>query len=490
MRIAFGGIHTECSTYSRIRSRVQDFRVRRGPELTFPFLSRYPHEFIPLLHARAVPGGPIEAGTYDRFKAEFLARLKATAPLDGVYLAMHGAMFVEDMQDAEGDWIEAVRKIVGPGCLISASYDLHGNLSHRIIRNLDTLSAYRTAPHIDVEETGIRACDMLVHCLENKLRPTLFWVPIPVLMPGERSSTEDQPAQRLYAQLEDIDKQEGVLDASLLVGYVWADEPRATASAVLTTLNHNAEPAIQLARQYWDAREEFNFGRVKTGTIAECLQWAAESTTSPVILADSGDNPTGGGVGDRAEILQLLLERWLPSSSSAFIGVNQRLNIFVNSGPVLVAGIADRPATNSCYEAGIGITLPLTIGASLDPEGSRPIQAESKVIFLAEVTDPSERQAVITIGNITVVLTARRRPFHNLADFTSLGLSLDHFHLLVVKSGYLSPELAPLANPNLMALSDGAINQDIEGLPPNRFRPPTFPFDRNFTWTPKAFSNR
>jgi microcystin degradation protein MlrC len=470
MRIAFGGIHTECSTYSRIRSRVQDFRVRRGPELTFPFLSRYRHEFIPLLHARAVPGGPIEAATYDRFKAEFLDRLKGAGALDGIYLALHGAMFVEDMQDAEGDWLEAVRKIVGPDCLISASYDLHGNLSERIIRNLDMLSAYRTAPHIDVEETGIRACNMLVHCLENKLRPTLFWVPIPALMPGERSSTEDQPAKRLYAQLEDIDKHNGVLDASLLVGYVWADEPRATASAVLTTLSGNAEPAVQLARQYWDAREEFNFGKVKTGGIAECLAWAAQSDTSPVILADSGDNPTGGGVGDRAEVLEGLIAGLFRST--------------------LVAGIADRRATDACYGAGVGGTVSLTIGASLDPEGSRPIHAEATVIFLAGGTDPAEHQAVITIQDITVVLTARRRPFHNITDFSSLGLSLDKFHLLVVKSGYLSPELAPLANPNLMALSDGAINQDIEGLPPNRFRPPTFPFDRNFTWTPTVFSNR
>jgi microcystin degradation protein MlrC len=56
----------------------------------------------------------------------------------------------------------------------------------------------------------------------------------------------------------------------------------------------------------------------------------------------------------------------------------------------------------------------------------------------------------------------------------------------VVKSGYLSPELAPLANPNLMALSDGSILQDLDKLPKNQFRPPTFPFDRSFTWQPST----
>jgi microcystin degradation protein MlrC len=475
MRIAFGGIHTECSTYSRIRSRVQDFKVFRGEGLgespAFQFLSRYAHEFVPLLHARAVPGGPVERATYEQFKGEFLDRLEAAGPVDGVYLAMHGAMFVEGMQDAEGDWIEATRRIVGDACPISASYDLHGNLSRRIIDNLDMLSAYRTAPHIDVEATGIRACDILVHCLESKIWPSLVWVPIPVLMPGERSSTEDQPAKRLYAQLEQIDRRDGVLDASLLVGYVWADEPRSTASAVLTGTNKAvlAQQARELAQQYWDAREEFNFGSVKTGSIEECLDWAAESTTQPVILADSGDNPTGGGVGDRAEVLDQLLRR-----------------SFQN---VLVAGIADLPATNVCYAAGEGATLSLSIGATLDPEGSKPVTVEAKVIFLLKTDEAQERQAVAAVNGVTIALTARRRPFHYIQDFAKLGLFLERFKLLVVKSGYLSPELAPIANPNLMALSDGAINQDIEGLPPNQFRAPTFPFQRDLSWTPQVIAS-
>ena len=165
-------------------------------------------------------------------RAEFLQSLKELLPLDGLYLPMHGALYVDGMQDAEGDWISAARQVVGAECLISASYDLHGNLSRRIIDNLDMLSAYRTAPHIDVQETMQRACEMLLRCTADRIRPTLVWVPVPVLLPGERTSTEDQPAKDLYAQLAPRNAKPGVLDASLLVGYVWADEPRATASVV------------------------------------------------------------------------------------------------------------------------------------------------------------------------------------------------------------------------------------------------------------------
>jgi microcystin degradation protein MlrC len=475
MRFAFGGVHIECSTYSRIRSRTEDFTVLSGEQLSaapnFAFLRRYPHPFLPTFYASAVPGGPVERATYDAFKVEFLQTLKALLPLDGLYLPMHGALYVEGMQDAEGDWISAARQVVGVDCLISASYDLHGNLSRRIIDNIDMLSAYRTAPHIDVQETMQRACEMLLHCTTKRIRPILVWAPVPVLLPGERTSTEDQPAKGLYAQLAPRNAKPGVLDASLLVGYVWADEPRATASVVLTGTEGSIleQQALDLARQYWDAREEFKFG-VPVGSIAELLDrvtgQAQTTATGPVILADSGDNPTGGGVGDRAEVLEALLSR--------------------NFTHALVAGIADLPATELCYQHSPGDRLTLRIGASLDPQGSRPIEVEAEVGFLLRTDDPRERQAVVRIAGVTVVLTAARRPFHKISDFTRLQLHIPTFKLLVVKSGYLSPELAPLANPNLMALSDGSILQDLDKLPKNEFRAPTFPFDRSFAWAPST----
>jgi microcystin degradation protein MlrC len=467
-RIAFGGIQIECSTYGNILSRMEDFTVRRGQELAdyrlFAVTKNYPHPFMPVFLASAVPGGPVERKTYDALKTEFLGRLRELLPLDGVYLPMHGAMYVEGMTDAEGDWISAVRSVVGERCLISASYDLHGNLSRRVIDSLDMMSAFRTAPHIDREETHKRACDMLVRCLDEGIRPTLVWAPIPVLMPGERSSTEYEPAKRLWGQLPALNAQDGVMDVSLLVGYVWADEARATAAAVLTgtkpaTLH---KVASDLARQYWDAREEFKFG-VPTGTMAEVIANAQSLPTRPVVLSDSGDNPTGGGTGDRADALAELLRMKVRDA--------------------VLAGIADRPGTEACYQAGVGKSITLKVGATLDPQASRPVEVAAKILFLAKADKPAERQAVIEVDGVTVVLTARRRPFHEIADFTSLGLDPAKFKIVVVKAGYLVPAIAAIANPNLMALTNGAVNQDIEHLS-SRHRVPTFPFVRDLRWSP------
>jgi microcystin degradation protein MlrC len=472
LRIAYGGIGIECSTYSRLRTRMDEFTILRGAELTssdrFQFLKRYPVTFQPTLVATAVPGGPIERKTYDALKAEFLQRLQALLPLHGLYLPMHGAMFVEGMQDAEADWYRAARKLVGPDCLLSASYDLHGNISQPIIDTLDMLSAFRTAPHIDREETTLRATDMLVDCLRRQIRPTLMWAPIPVLMPGERSSTEWQPGKRLWAQLPALNRQPGILDVSLLVGYVWADEPRSTAAVVVTGAAPDAQRklAANLAQQYWDARAEFQFG-TETCTVDDCVQRAIDAKTQPAILADSGDNPTGGGNGDQATVLESLLRH--------------------KARNVVFAGIADRPATEACYQAGVGARIPLSVGATLDPQASQPVHAEAVVKFLLAETNPSLREAVVEIQGITLVLSAYRRPYHDIQDFTRLGLDPKAFKIIVVKSGYLSPDLAPIANPSLMALSDGAINQDIIHLPANRFRPPTYPFAANLTFTPKVY---
>lgn len=470
-RIAFGGIGIECSTYSRIRTRIEDFEILDGEALTgssrFMFLKNYSVPFLPTVVAQAVPGGPVEKATYDSIKTDFLKKLQALLPLDGLFLPMHGAMFVEGMQDAEGDWMESARQVVGPNCLMSASYDLHGNVSQRVINNIDMFSAFRTAPHIDKQETMQRACNMLLYCITHHIRPTLVWVPIPVLMPGERSSTLWQPAKRLWGQIPTLNAQPGILDVSLLVGYVWADEPRSTASAVVTGTAPATEKkiAISLAQQYWDARREFQFG-TETGTVDQCVKRALKSKTHPVILADSGDNPTGGGTSDRAEVLQELLR--------------------YKAQDTVFAGITDRPATDACYNAGIGAVLPLSIGATLDPLGSTPVKVRAKVIFLLPVSTPRLREAVVQIEGVTLVLSAWRRPYHDIVDFTRLGLQPSSYKIIVVKSGYLSPELAPLANPSLMALSNGAINEDIIHLPKNRFRKPSYPFVEDLTFTPEA----
>ena len=262
-----------------------------------------------------------------RFKtSSFLQELTASLPFDGVLLIMHGAMHVPSLEDPEGDWIAAVRTLVGPNVPIAVSYDLHGNVTQRIVDQIDIFCAYRTAPHIDVKETHQRAADHLVDQLRGGPRRCVAYAPVPVLLPGEKTSTEDEPTKSLYARLADYDDRTGISDANLMVGYVWADTPRATAASVVTGTDQKAvlAAANEISGAYWEARTRFNFG-VPTKSLSDCLDDAAAAATLPFILADSGDNPTGGGVGDRADILKAWLDRGL--KDAVFAGIADPLSV-------------------------------------------------------------------------------------------------------------------------------------------------------------------
>jgi microcystin degradation protein MlrC len=190
------------------------------------------------------------------------------------------------------------------------------------------------------------------------------------------------------------------------------------------------------------------------------------SQVQPVVVAESGDNPTAGGVSDRADLLEELLAR--------------------HARNVVFAGITDRPATDAAYAAGVGSQLDLTIGATLDPAGSTPVSVMAEVRFVLPTDNPLDREAVLRIGGVDLVVTAKRRPFHEIADFTRLGLDPERADIVCVKSGYLSPPLAEMAKLSLMALSPGVVDQDVERLPRSRTPKPTFPFQRDFEFVPQV----
>ena len=280
MRVAVGGFHIESCTFSPLITRGNDFYIQRGDELIggYGFFSRFPDvNFVPLVRARAIPGGPVDRSFYQAIKQELIAGLQDGHGWDGVFLHMHGAVYVDGLEDAEGDMLEAIREIVGKDCLIAASYDLHGNVSQKVVDNLDILSAYRTAPHVDGYETLERACTILTHCISSKIRPFLSFIPVPILLPGEQTSTEWEPAARLYSLIPEIVTANNLLDASILIGYVWADEPRSSASVI--TLGMDAkktqESAVYLAAKIWEARYEFQFG-VQAGPVDDCIRMALD----------------------------------------------------------------------------------------------------------------------------------------------------------------------------------------------------------------------
>ena len=467
MKIAAGGIAIECATFSPLPSELSDFDVLRGDALRerYAFAERRGDaELVPLLQAHAVPGGVLRRSVYSALKEEFLAGLAASAPWDGVYLEMHGAMAVEGLDDAEADFIRAVRAAVGPDSLISASYDLHGNLSTAVLEALDLITAYRTAPHEDAAETRARAFQLLLRCLREGRRPQKAFLPIPVLLSGERTMTLVEPGKSVYAEVARVSAEEALLDASLLVGFTWADQARSQAAAVALAWDADAarSAARRLARAYWDARHEFDFA-VPTGTVDACISLALASRASTVFLSDSGDNVTAGAAGDLPFMLERLLAQGAPRT--------------------LFAGLADAAAVAACFRAGRGARLELRLGGVLDPVHGRPLPVAGLVQGLHEL-GRAGRQAILQVDRVDVILTERRLAFTTLAQFRDLGLDPLSYRIVCLKLGYLFPDFQQIAPEAIMAFSPGAVNARPETLPFHNIQRPMYPFDRDFDWSP------
>lgn len=470
MRIGHGGISIESSTFSPLYSTMDDFRVLRGDELL-----QLPHvqavladgrddiDWQPALHARSLPGGQVTAETYQALKAELLDRVRASLPLDGFYFDVHGAMSVLGMDDAEGDLATAIREIVGPACVMSAGMDLHGNISPALVEAVDIFTCYRQAPHVDAMETKERGLRHLLRCLDEGIRPMRAWVRIPVILPGERTSTFVEPGRTVYAKLAESDVVPGVLDASLWVGYVWADQPRASATVVVSGTDADAitGEAEKIARRYWDARTDFGFVAT-AGTADWCIDEAAKLNQKAVFISDSGDNPTAGGADDMPYMTERLL------AHPAFTAGEKT---------AIMAAVVSPTAVEACKRAGIGAPVTVSIGGVLDPVNGRPFTLVGEVYALFPNDPVGGDIAVVKSGGVHVIIPSRRKPYHHIQDFRNVNLDPAEHDVTAVKIGYLEPELRDAASAAFLALTPGAVNQDIPRLPFHRVQRPVYPLD-------------
>ena len=189
-------------------------------EISIDSINKNKADWVPLLVGYALPGGIVTEQTYNSLVNKSLDLLKKNAPYDGILFDIHGAMSVENIDDPEGDYIEKVRSIVGNNTIISTTMDLHGNVSWRLAKNSDLITCYRMAPHEDAKESDKRAIDNLLERLESgKGKPKYkAWIPIPILLPGEKTSTRVEPAKSLYGKVNPITKTQGILDAAIWGG--------------------------------------------------------------------------------------------------------------------------------------------------------------------------------------------------------------------------------------------------------------------------------
>src|SRR5450755_5021116 len=295
-RIAIAGLGIESSTFSPALTDEEAFHANYGTHVfsVYPFLSadsplRTRVIWIPTLVGHALPGGAVTREAYESLVNKTLDSLRKYGPYDGLFFDIHGAMSVVGLDDPEGDFIVRIRKVIGKETLISTSMDLHGNVSLRLAENTDLITCYRMAPHEDAMETRERAVENLVSRIESgKGRPSYkVWIPIPILLPGEKTSTRIEPGKSLYKAVAPAAAQPGIIDAAIWIGYAWADEPRNHAVVMVTgddkeNVMHTAE---KLAQNFWKERFHFVFV-APVASLKDCLDTALMSPKHPFFISD------------------------------------------------------------------------------------------------------------------------------------------------------------------------------------------------------------
>jgi microcystin degradation protein MlrC len=221
--------------------------------------------------------------------------------------------------------------------------------------------------------------------------------------------------------------------------------------------------AESLAQLFWKERSGFAFVST-TKHWNECLDSALKSTRRPFYISDMGDNPTAGGAGDVTWTITQILAR--PEFKSP-------------NGPSLIyASIPGAALIKKAIAAGVGGQVDGYAGAEVDSRYAPPVHIVGKVESIVYGDRDAEVEASILVGSVHIIVTQKRKPYHHELDFTRLGLNPRKADIVVVKIGYLEPELYAMQSAWLMALTPGGVDQDIEHLTYRRIERPMFPFDQ------------
>ena len=488
-RVALLGCSHETNTFSPIPTTYEDFsdgNIWRGQEIEDGFreshavmagfllaADEYAFEPVPLMFTRAEPLGIIEQDALDRIVGELIEALATQGPWDGVLLALHGAAVAEREQDVDGWIVSSVRAAVGAGVPVGAVYDMHANVSRRMIDGCDIAVFYRTNPHLDALDRGLECGRLLARTLNGEIRPKQVLIKIPVIIGITRSDTSAEPMRSILADMEERLTMPGLLSASVTEGFPWADVPEMGMAAVAIAdddVDLASVEAKRLARRVWDRRFDMIDAVMSP---EEAVRAASSALEGPVGILDVGDNIGGGAPGDSTILLELALQDHV--------------------GGVLLT-LYDPEAVRQCGLSGVGTSLRLSIGGKLDATCYRALTVQGRVRRISDgrfedtaATHEGYRffnsgpTAVLELDNdVSVVLTSRRVGNVSQMQFRSLGIDPEAKRIIILK-GVNAPRgaFSDICPALIMANTRGVTSVDFASFSYKNRPREIFPLQKN-----------
>lgn len=455
MRIAIASIMHESNTFAVHPTTLADFHVHRGAEMvehyrpTFHEVAgyiagadEYDYELHPLLGAGATPAGTVTSEAFETLVGQLLDELRTALPqIDGLLLALHGAMVAEGFPQADGEIVRRVRALVGPDFPVVVTHDYHGNAPEQLVQDATALIIYKTCPHIDQPERGLQAAELIARTIRGEVKPVSAIVKPNVLFNIAFHNTSSGPMKPLMDAAIALEQQPGILAVSIAAGYQYADVP-AMGPSIVVVADGDAElaarEAARLGEMMWSVRDQLI---PHIASPAEAVKMAMAAAKTPVSLFELGDNIGGGSAGDATIILKELLDQ--------------------NADGWVVA-IYDPEAVQLCAQAGIGGAVSLTVGGKTDQMHGPTLPITGRVRTLHDGTyEETERRhgggryfnqglsAVVDVPKRgepgkragLLVLNSKRTPPMSIHQITCMGIVPQQQRILVAK-GAVAPRAA------------------------------------------------
>lgn len=489
-RILIAQFAHETNTFSRLPTTLEDYRRRwlvEGEAIVprfratrteigglIDYAANAGWELVPAVAANATPSGKLTREAWETIRDLILAQARKAGKLDGVVLALHGAMVSETEDDAEGALLEALRRVVGPALPVIATLDLHANATPRMARHANALISYRTYPHIDQYERAQQAAALMDRTLDGQAKLQTLIVQPPTLIGADHGRTvQPGPMRDLLAMADGYEQEDGIHVVSIQAGFMPADIAWAGPSVAVShepqKVARAHEIAGALAHEIWRRRDEET---ISFRPIAEVMAAIGrdDGRGGPLVVADGSDNPGGGGYGDATNMLRALIDAGVENAA--------------------VGHLYDAATAQAAHEAGTGRTLRVKLGGHIDPQFGAPIEVDAAVQSISDgvfINDgpmgkgtKSEMgpTAVLRIGGIEVIVISNRLQNTDLQTFKSQGIDPSQRRVLVVKSvHHFRAAYAPIAR-DVMIVDSGALcTPDPKRLPFTKLRRPIWPLE-------------
>ena len=428
-------------------------------------------EIVLAVAAEAAPSGPVSDEAFNKMADDVCDALKKGC--DALFLDLHGAMVTESYDDGEGELLSRVRKIA-PELPVAVALDFHTNMSPAIAQNATTIAGYRTYPHVDTYECGMRCGRTLVQALKGQVKPKIVWGTRPMLTHTLCQLTSVEPLKGIMESAIAAEKGGNVLNASVFGGFPLADIPFVGFSSVIVA-DDNTAAAEQLRNALldmaWDRRAEFVF---EVEPLSESIARAKTLEGGPIVLVDHADNVFSGGTQDVMDTVAEALAQGLSDMA--------------------VGPIWDPESVGHMIEAGVGKEVSLLLGGktdmpSIDLKG-QSLEVHGTVRRITDgrytVTCPMDTgvvlnhgpSAVLDTGGVEILVCSERMEAFDLGVFRHAGIEPTAKRYLLIKSRHhFRAGFEPIAAHIVYLAGSGVTSSDHSLFQFNKIPRPIYPVD-------------